>query len=121
MNCWDKNGITVLYVHCIPGGQTSKECLKYFDLDKFYVILFDQRGCGKSYTRFCIANNDTKNFVSNIEKIIIHLNIDRWILFGGCWGSTLSLVYLIYHSERVNGLILRDIFLGQKKIGLAIK
>ena len=68
LNCWDKNGITVLYVHCIPGGQTSKECLKYFDLDKFYVILFDQRGCGKSDPRFCIANNDTKILYQILKK-----------------------------------------------------
>lgn len=121
MNSWYKNGIPVLYVHGGPWGQISKECLKYFDLNKFYVILFDQRGCGKSDTRFCIANNDTKNFVSDIEKIRIHLNIDRWILFDGSWGSTLSLVYSIYHLKRVNGLILRGIFLGQKEDWTSIK
>lgn len=115
MNCYDKNGILVLYVHGGPWGQTSKERLEYFDLDKFYVILFDQRGYGKSDIRFCIANNDTKNFVSDIEKIRIHLNIDRWILFGGSWGCTLSLVYSIYYSKIVNGLILRGIFLGENE------
>lgn len=116
--CWtagNRNGIPILYVHGGPGGNTSKECLEYFDLDKFYVILFDQRGCGKSYPKYCIENNNTKNLVSDIEKIRKHLNINKWVLFGGSWGSTLSLVYSIYHHENVCGLILRGVFLGEKE------
>ncbi|VEU62908.1 Proline iminopeptidase [Malacoplasma iowae] len=115
--CWtagNKNGIPVLYVHGGPGGNTSKDSLKYFDLNKFYVILFDQRGCGKSHPRFCIENNTTNDLVLDIEMLRKHLNIDKWIIFGGSWGSTLSLVYAINYPETVKGLILRGVFLGEK-------
>ncbi|WP_373436598.1 prolyl aminopeptidase [Metamycoplasma equirhinis] len=109
------NGKPILFVHGGPGGGFSESASQYFDPKFYRIILFDQRGCGKSTPTACIEENTTLDLVSDIEKIREFLKIEKWTLFGGSWGSTLSLIYSIYHPKRVNGLILRGIFLGRKE------
>jgi len=105
------NGNPVIYLHGGPGGGTSPNDRRYFDPKAYRIILFDQRGCGKSTPPACIEENTTWDLVSDIEKLREHLKIDKWVVFGGSWGSTLSLAYSIKYPERVKGLILRGIFL----------
>jgi proline iminopeptidase len=106
-----KDGIPVLFVHGGPGGGCSPKERSFFDPEKYRIILFDQRGCGQSTPHASLRDNTTQHLVADIEKIREHLNIDKWMLFGGSWGSTLSLVYAQTHPGRVLGLILRGIFL----------
>lgn len=108
-------GIPILFVHGGPGGGTSELCRRFFDPECYRVILFDQRGCGKSTPHLCLNENTTQDLVADMEKIREHLKIKKWVLFGGSWGSTLSLVYAQTHPEKVLGMILRGIFLGRKK------
>lgn len=104
-------GIPVLFVHGGPGGGTSEVNRRFFDPEKYRIILFDQRGCGKSRPHACIENNTTQYLIADMETLRNHLGIEKWLLFGGSWGSTLSLVYAQQHPVRVSGLILRGIFL----------
>jgi len=104
-------GIPVLFIHGGPGGGTNSVNRCFFDPDKYRIILFDQRGCGLSTPHAELKDNTTAHLISDIEKIREHLNIDEWLLFGGSWGSTLSLLYAESYPERVSGMILRGIFL----------
>ncbi|WP_321275733.1 prolyl aminopeptidase [Thiomicrorhabdus indica] len=105
------NGVPVLFVHGGPGGGCSPIQRQFFHPDSYRIILFDQRGCGRSSPHACLTNNTTAHLIEDIEKIRQHLKIDKWLLFGGSWGSTLSLLYAQSYPERVYGLILRGIFL----------
>lgn len=105
------NGTPVLFVHGGPGGGCSPVQRQFFNPDAYRIILFDQRGCGRSRPHACLTNNTTAHLIEDIEKIRQHLNIDKWVLFGGSWGSTLSLLYAQSYPERVYGMILRGIFL----------
>lgn len=105
-------GIPVLYVHGGPGGSCSDRSRRYFDPEAYRIILFDQRGCGRSTPHGSVDNNTTADLIEDIEKIREHLNIKQWLIFGGSWGSTLSLLYAQEHPERVMGLVLRGIFLA---------
>ena len=109
------NGVPVIFLHGGPGCGTAPSCRQYFDPEFYRIILFDQRGSGKSTPRACLENNDTWHIIEDIEKIREKLNIDKWLVFGGSWGSTLSLCYAIKHPERVLGLVLRGIFLGRRE------
>jgi len=111
----NKNGNPVIFLHGGPGGGIEHVYRQYFNPEKWRIIIFDQRGCGKSIPHAELKENTTWNLVSDIEKIREHLGIYDWVVFGGSWGSTLSLCYSIYHSERCKGLILRGIFLLRKK------
>lgn len=104
-------GIPVLFLHGGPGGGTQPLHRCYFDPQRYRIILFDQRGCGKSTPHACLDNNTTQSLVQDIEDIRQHLSIDRWLVFGGSWGSTLALVYAETHPKKVLGLVLRGIFL----------
>lgn len=104
-------GIPVLFVHGGPGGGTSEHNRRFFDPEKYRIILFDQRGCGHSRPHSSLDNNTTQHLISDIEKLRQQLHVEKWLLFGGSWGSTLSLLYAQAHPERVSGLILRGIFL----------
>lgn len=106
------NGIPVLFVHGGPGGGTEAKHRQYFNPEIYRIILFDQRGCGQSKPFGEIRENTTQDLVADMEKIREFLHIDSWVLFGGSWGSTLSLVYAISHPERVQKMVLRGIFLG---------
>ncbi|QSF13601.1 prolyl aminopeptidase [Mycoplasma sp. Mirounga ES2805-ORL] len=108
-------GIPIVYVHGGPGGGTTENCRRYFNPKKYKIILFDQRGCGKSLPTLELEGNTTQNLVNDMEKIRIHLGIDKWILFGGSWGTTLSLVYAIHHPHNVSKMVLRGVFLSRQK------
>ena len=111
----NKKGVPILFVHGGPGSSSSDQSRRYFDPKFYRIIVFDQRGCGKSIPSAEIRENTTFDLVKDMEKLREHLNIESWILFGGSWGSTLSLIYSINHSKNVLGLILRGIFLGRKE------
>ena len=109
--CGNPKGLPVLFVHGGPGAGCEEYHRRFFDPNVYRIILFDQRGAGRSTPHASLENNTTWHLVADMEKIREHLGIDRWILFGGSWGSTLSLVYAETHPQRVLGLILRGIFL----------
>ena len=105
------HGIPVLFLHGGPGVGIEESYRTFFDPKFYRIILFDQRGCGKSLPRGCLINNTTWDLVEDINKLRELLSIDRCLLFGGSWGSTLALTYAIKYPENVLGLILRGIFL----------
>lgn len=105
------NGIPVLFVHGGPGGGIIADYRRFFDPKKYRVILFDQRGAGKSTPHAELNENTTWHLIDDIEKIRMKLPIEQWHIFGGSWGSTLSLLYGIQHPDRVLSFILRGIFL----------
>jgi proline iminopeptidase len=109
------NGIPVLYLHGGPGGGCSDNHRRYFDPEKYRIILFDQRGCGRSTPSPCIDNNNLDKLLDDIEAIRNYLGIHHWLIAGGSWGTTLALVYGIRYHKRVLGFILRGIFLGSEK------
>ena len=109
------DGIPVLFVHGGPGAGCESYHRRFFDPELYRIILFDQRGAGRSTPHAELEGNTTQALVSDMEVIRETLNINRWVLFGGSWGSTLSLVYAETHSDRVMGLIVRGIFLTRKK------
>ena len=109
------DGIPVLYIHGGPGAGTTEKSRRFFDPEKYRIVVFDQRGCGHSKPHLELQNNTTQHLLEDIEKIRKHLEIEDWILFGGSWGSTLSLVYAQAHPSRVKGLILRGIFLARQQ------
>ena len=104
-------GKPVIFVHGGPGGGTSANQRRYFDPDRYRIVLFDQRGCGKSRPYASLVDNTTWDLVADMEKLREHLKVERWQVFGGSWGSTLSLVYAQTHPQRVTELVLRGIFL----------
>jgi proline iminopeptidase len=107
-------GKPVLFVHGGPGGGFLEEDKRFFNPKYFNIITFDQRGAGRSKPYASIKNNTTFDLVNDIKKIIDSLKIKKVILFGGSWGSTLSLVYAIKHPETVTGMVLRGIFFGSE-------
>jgi len=109
--CGNPYGIPVLFIHGGPGGSYAPIHRQFFHPDHYRIVLFDQRGCGKSRPHACLTNNTTAHLIEDIEKIRRHLDVDQWLLFGGSWGSTLSLLYAQAYPERVVGLILRGLFL----------
>ena len=109
--CGNPHGIPVVVLHGGPGGGCSPAMRRYFDPGVFRVILFDQRGCGRSRPHASVHANTTWDLVADIEVIRSAVGIDRWICFGGSWGATLALVYAISHPERVAHLVLRGVFL----------
>ena len=107
-------GIPVVFLHGGPGARVVSGHHDFFNPNLFFSILFDQRGCGKSKP-FCeLENNNIQNLIHDMEKIREKLGVQKWILFGGSWGSTLALYYAINYPERCLGLVLRGVFLGTK-------
>lgn len=105
------NGIPIIYLHGGPGGGFDDQDKRFFDPKVWNVLLFDQRGSGKS-TPFCaVENNDTWKLVDDINLLTQQFNMKQFVLFGGSWGSTLSLVYAMTHPDRVKGMVLRGIYL----------
>ncbi len=110
----NKNGIPVIFLHGGPGGGSEPIYRQYFNPKKWRIIIFDQRGCGKSVPHAELNENTTWDLVHDIEIIRKYLKINKWVVFGGSWGSTLSLTYAIIHSKRCLSLVLRGIFLLRK-------
>ncbi len=109
--CGRQDGVPVVYLHGGPGAGCESYHRRFFDPSRYHVILFDQRGCGRSTPHAELSANTTPHLVQDIETIRKHLGIERWLVFGGSWGSTLALAYAQAHPERVLGLILRGVFL----------
>lgn len=108
-------GAPVIFLHGGPGGGITPDYRRFFDPEFYRVILFDQRGAGKSKPHAEIQDNTTWDLVSDIEKIRKHFDISQWIVFGGSWGSTLSLIYAESHPESIKALCLRGIFMCRRQ------
>jgi proline iminopeptidase len=113
--CGNANGKPVVFLHGGPGGGISPDYRRYFDPQVYRIVLFDQRGSGKSTPHASIEENTTWHLVADIERLREHLKIERWQVFGGSWGSTLALAYSEKHPDRVTELVLRGIFLCRPK------
>lgn len=109
--CGNPRGLPVVFLHGGPGAGCESYHRRFFDPQRYRIVLFDQRGCGRSTPHAELAGNDTQALIADIELIRTQLGIDRWFVFGGSWGSTLALVYAQAHTQRVRGLVLRGIFL----------
>lgn len=109
--CGALDGKPAVVLHGGPGGAINPTMRRFFDPARWRVALFDQRGCGKSRPNAYLEDNTTWALVEDIERLRRHLGIERWTVFGGSWGSTLALAYAIKYPERVDGLVLRGIFL----------
>lgn len=107
----DPDGIPILFVHGGPGGGCDASSRRFYDPAIYRIVTFDQRGCGRSTPHGELAENTTHNLIADMEAIRNYLSIQRWVLFGGSWGATLSLLYAQQYPERVMVLILRGIFL----------
>ena len=112
---WERSGnpqgLSILVLHGGPGGGSSPAYRRYFDPKIFNIVQFDQRGCGRSTPHSELRENTTHHLIEDIEKLRQFLKIETWHVFGGSWGSTLSLIYAIQHPEKVLSLILRGVFL----------
>jgi len=111
--CGNPQGVPVIFLHGGPGSGCNPGQRRFFDPEHYHIILFDQRGCGRSQPPGETDDNTTPDLVADIEAIRQHLNIHRWHVFGGSWGSTLALAYANSHAERVISLTLRGIFLSR--------
>lgn len=111
--CGNPDGLPVLFLHGGPGAGLSAYHRRFFDPARYRIVLFDQRGAGRSTPAAELRDNTTWHLVADIERIREHFGIERWVVFGGSWGSTLSLAYAQTHPDRVLGLVLRGIFLGR--------
>lgn len=109
--CGNPEGLPVVFLHGGPGAGCEPWHRRFFDPEVYRVVLFDQRGCGRSTPHAELRDNTTAHLLADIESIRERLDIKRWVVFGGSWGSTLALVYAEAHPKRVLGLILRGIFL----------
>lgn len=112
--CGNPDGLPVVFVHGGPGAGCEPIHRRFFDPGAYQIILFDQRGAGRSHPFAELRENTTWDLVADMEKLRISLGIERWVVFGGSWGSTLALAYAETHPERVLGLILRGIFLCRR-------
>ena len=112
--CGNPLGQPVLFLHGGPGAGIAPAHRRLFDPKRFNVVLFDQRGCGQSRPYAGLDDNSTDMLIDDVEVLRKSLDIDKFVLFGGSWGSTLALAYAIAHPEHVSGLILRGIFLGTR-------
>ena len=113
--CGNPEGKAAIFVHGGPGGGSSPVHRRFWDPSRYRIVLFDQRGCGRSAPHAELRNNTTWDLVEDMERIRKHLGIECWQLFGGSWGSTLSLAYAQQHPERVTEMVLRGIFLLRRR------
>jgi proline iminopeptidase len=113
--CGNPDGIPILFIHGGPGSGCRPAHRCYFDPEYYRIILFDQRGCGRSLPHGELTHNTTPHLIADIEAIRQHLNIQQWAIFGGSWGTTLGLLYAQHYPEKVTAMILRGIFLGRQQ------
>ena len=111
--CGNPTGKPVVFLHGGPGSGCNPTQRRFFDPAHYRIILIDQRGCGRSRPLGAVEQNTTNDLIADIEAIRTTLEIDKWLVFGGSWGSTLALAYAIQHPTKVTGLILRGIFLSR--------
>jgi len=111
--CGNPLGIPVVFLHGGPGSGCRPSHRCFFDPKLYHIILFDQRGCGRSRPYGSLLNNTTVNLIQDMETIRQHISIKQWLVFGGSWGATLALYYAIHFTEQVSGLILRGVFLAR--------
>ncbi len=109
--CGNPKGKAAVVLHGGPGGAINPTMRRFFDPAKWRVALFDQRGCGRSRPNASLEDNTTWSLIEDIERLRVHLGVEKWTVFGGSWGSTLALAYAITHPDRVEGLVLRGVFL----------
>ncbi len=109
--CGNPGGKPCVILHGGPGGAVNPTMRRFFNPAKWRMALFDQRGCGKSRPNASLDDNTTWSLIEDIERLRVHLGVEKWTVFGGSWGSTLALAYAIKHPERVEALVLRGIFL----------
>lgn len=109
--CGNPNGQPVVFLHGGPGAGLTADYRRFFDPQAYRIVLFDQRGAGQSTPHACLEENTTWHLVADIERLREHLGIEKWMVFGGSWGSTLALAYAQTHPECVSSLVLRGIFL----------
>ena len=112
--CGNPDGVPLLFLHGGPGGASLPHHRRYFDPSFWRIVLFDQRGAGRSTPAAELTDNSTPHLVADIERLRAHLGVDKWLLFGGSWGSTLALAYAEAHPEQCLGLVLRGIFLARQ-------
>lgn len=109
------HGVPVVFLHGGPGAGATPVHRRFFDSSAYRIIIFDQRGAGRSEPQGELTNNTTQDLIDDIEALRVHLGIDRWMIFGGSWGSTLALAYGQTHPDRCIGFVLRGIFLGRQQ------
>ena len=109
------NGVPVIYIHGGPGSGSEPDNRRFFDPEKYRIILFDQRGSGKSTPHAELTNNNTQALIWDLDHIRQYLDIPQWLLFGGSWGSTLALLYAQAYPQHALGMVLRGIFLARKQ------
>jgi proline iminopeptidase len=109
--CGNPAGKPAVFLHGGPGAGSDRRARQFFDPHHYRIVVFDQRGCGRSRPSASLVENTTWHLVADIERLRKHLGIERWLVFGGSWGSTLALAYSEAHPERVTELVLRGIFL----------
>ncbi|HKC16154.1 MAG TPA: prolyl aminopeptidase, partial [Steroidobacteraceae bacterium] len=112
--CGNPKGKPAVFLHGGPGGGTTPAMRRFFNPRRYRIVLFDQRGCGKSRPHASLIENTTWDLVADIERLRRHLGISQWQVFGGSWGSTLALAYAQRHPRRVSELVLRGIFLVRR-------
>jgi proline iminopeptidase len=112
--CGNPAGKPAVFLHGGPGGGFGPDARRFFDPQAYHIVLFDQRGAGRSTPYADLRENTTWTLVEDMEKLRVHLGIERWVVFGGSWGSTLALCYAIAHPERVVALVLRGVYLGRR-------
>lgn len=113
-DCGNPNGEIILFIHGGPGAGFSEIDKRFFNFDIHRVLFFDQRGASKSIPFGCIEENTTQDLINDINKLLDYLAIDKVLIFGGSWGTTLGLVYAIQNPNRIRGLLLRGVFLANK-------
>jgi proline iminopeptidase len=113
--CGNEEGVPVVFLHGGPGAGCELYHRQLFNPEKYRIVLFDQRGCGRSIPHASLENNTTQHLIADIEKIREELGVRKWVVAGGSWGSTLALAYAQAHPRRVSGLIVRGIFLSTPK------
>jgi proline iminopeptidase len=112
--CGNPKGAPVVFLHGGPGAGSSPVHRRFFDPAHYHIIIFDQRGAGRSKPLGEITDNTTLHLIADLERLRSHLGIDRWVVFGGSWGSTLAIAYAEAHADRCKALVLRGIFLCRK-------
>jgi len=108
--CGNPQGVPALFLHGGPGGGCSADSRRFFDPSRYRIVLFDQRGCGRSTPEGALESNTTAHLIVDIEALREKLSIKRWLLFGGSWGATLALAYAQIHPQRISAMVLRGVF-----------